>query len=225
MTLSCHKDRLAGDGLKASASGHEENADLAHRPVNVRIGFACYSRRPGFDGHAFSGASPHRRFPVMTDFVYRQASSFDFSQAPPYRKIATLDESRIEVATVAKDIVTTIHGREETRNRAEPGDRIITGALGERYVIKREEFGRLYERDPSKPSRFISKSVILALPLQENTEILAPWGERQRAAKGGFVVQRMGSPADVYLIDEQAFKAGYARDRASPGLAARDDRA
>jgi hypothetical protein len=161
----------------------------------------------------------------MTDFVYRQAASFDFSQAPVYRKTATLDESRIEVVAVAQEIVTTIQGREETRNRAAPGDRIITGALGERYVIKREEFDRLYERDPSEPSRFISKSVIRALPLQENTEIVAPWGERQRALKGGFVAQRVGSPADVYLIDEQAFKAGYARDRASPGLAARGDRA
>jgi hypothetical protein len=35
----------------------------------------------------------------MAELVYREASSFDFSNAPIYRKTATLDKSKVEVAT------------------------------------------------------------------------------------------------------------------------------
>jgi hypothetical protein len=145
----------------------------------------------------------------MTEFVYREASSFDFSNAPTYRKTSTLDKSQVETAATKQEVVTVINGKEETRNTAEPGDKIITGVKGERYVIGQAKFGSLYEEDPSNPARYISKNVILALPLSENTELTAPWGEKQRALKGGVVAQRVGSPSDVYLIDEGAFKATY----------------
>ena len=145
----------------------------------------------------------------MAEFTYREASSFDFSNAPIYRKTATLDKAQVETAAARQEVVTVINGKEETRNTAEVGDKIITGVKGERYVIPKPKFGDLYEEDSGNPSRYISKNVILALPLVENTELTAPWGERQRATKGGFVAQRVGSATDVYLIEEGAFKATY----------------
>jgi len=107
----------------------------------------------------------------MTEFVYREVSSFDFSNAPTYRKTSPLDKSQVETAAKKQDVVSIINGLEETRNTAGPGDKIITGVKGERYVIKEANFGDLYEEDPSNPSRYISKNVILALSLSENTEI------------------------------------------------------
>ena len=146
----------------------------------------------------------------MAEFTYRESTSFDFSNAPVYRKSATLDKSQVETATAKQDVVTTINGKEETRNTAEAGDKIITGVKGERYVIKQAKFGGLYEEDPSNSSRYISTNVIRAIPLEEPTELTAPWGEKQRAKKGSFVAQRVDEPADVYLIEKSAFEMTYA---------------
>jgi len=124
-----------------------------------------------------------------------------------------LKKSDVEVATEPQEVVTVINGKEETRNKAETGDHIITGAKGERYVIKAAKFGGLYEEDPTDTSRYISKNVIRAIQLDENTELTAPWGEKQRAAKGGYVAQRVDNPSDIYLIEEGAFKATYAPEQ------------
>ena len=143
-------------------------------------------------------------------FNYRESSAFDFANAPLYRKKTTLDQGNLRIATAAEEVITTIKGAEETRNTAQVGDRIITGVQGEQYVLTKEKFEDLYERDPNNSSCFISTNVIRAMQLVENTELTAPWGEKQRAAKGGFVAQRVDDPSDIYLIEEGAFKATYA---------------
>ncbi len=142
-------------------------------------------------------------------FHYKEGRGFDFSNAPIYRKTAALDKANVEIADAQQEVVTVINGKEETRNTAQAGDRIITGVKGEQYVIKEAKFGGLYEEDPTDSSRFISKNVIRAMPLAENTELTAPWGEKQRAAKGGYVAQRVDNPSDIYLIEEDSFKATY----------------
>lgn len=155
-------------------------------------------------------------------FTYKEGSEFDFSKAQVFRKTAALDKSNVEIATTPHEVVTVINGKEETRNQAQPGDRIITGVKGERYVIKEAKFGGLYEEDPADSSRYISKNVIRAMQLGENTELTAPWGEKQRAAKGGYVAQRVDNPSDIYLIEEGAFKATYAPETAAqPNFTAR----
>ena len=146
----------------------------------------------------------------MASFTYRSPTSFDFSRAPLYRKTATLATSQVETATATQDVATTINGNEETRNTAEAGDKIITGARGERYVLKQAKFGGLYEEDPYDASTYISTNVIRAMQLAEPTELTAPWGERQRAGKGSFVAQRVDDVADVYLIEKGAFEMTYA---------------
>ena len=103
-----------------------------------------------------------------------------------------------------------IDGREETRNIAQSGDAIVTGGAGERYVIKAEKFGALYASDPCDASQYVSKNVVRALELAEKTELLAPWGQLQRADAGSFVVQPLANPTDVYLIAREAFLATYA---------------
>jgi len=154
-------------------------------------------------------------------FVRRTREEFDFSRAKVFRKRAPLAKANVEVAARRQSVVTTVDGLEETRSVAEPGDRIVTGARGERYVIKAQKFDALYEEDAADPSRYRSKTLVRALPLKEDTELRAPWDEWQRAKKGGFVVQRIGAPDDVYLIAESVFKATYAPE---PGRASRQKR-
>jgi hypothetical protein len=154
-------------------------------------------------------------------FKYREGSEFDFSNAPVYRKATTLAKSQVEVAKSSQEVVTVINGKEETRNTASAGDHIVTGVKGEKYIIKAGMFPGLYEEDPADPSRYISKNVIRALVLSEDTELTAPWGERQRAEKGGVVAQRVDDPKDIYLIEKGAFESTYAleaskRQRKSP---------
>lgn len=144
------------------------------------------------------------------NFAYKEVNSFNFSNALVYRKIATLSKINVEIASKQQEVVTIIDGMEETRNIADIGDYIITGPKGERYVLKAEKFGGLYEEDPADASRYISRNVIRALRLDEDVELTAPWGEKQRALRGSYVAQRVSSPSDIYLIEEGAFKATYA---------------
>jgi hypothetical protein len=139
----------------------------------------------------------------------RDRREFDFSQAPVFRKTAALKMSAVEWAAAEQEVVTLIGGAEETRNKAKPGDAIVTGEAGERYVIDRKRFDELYRPDPRDGSRYVSTNVVRAIWLAEATELLAPWGEMQRVEAGGFVVQPLDRPDDVYLIEGQAFAAAY----------------
>lgn len=141
------------------------------------------------------------------------ARDFDFAAAPIYRKSAWLRADQIEVAKARQPVITRIGGIEETRNIARKGDRIVTGPRGERWVIKAGDFAKLYKRDTGRPDRLLSKSRVHAIKLKEGVELVAPWGEKQRARAGGYVVQRVGSRRDVYLIEEIAFKRTYRRER------------
>ncbi|HVY02291.1 MAG TPA: hypothetical protein VG983_01440 [Caulobacterales bacterium] len=143
-------------------------------------------------------------------YKFREAAAFDFSNAPVYRKVAPLKASQIKIAARRREVVTHINGEEETRNVARPGDIIVTGVRGERYVMTPRHFKALYEKDPDRAGRYRAKTKVRALKLTENTELMAPWGEKQRARKGGVVVQRIGRPRDIYLIEAKAFRETYA---------------
>lgn len=143
----------------------------------------------------------------------RTASEFDFSAAPVFRKTAMVRKSEVRRAEAEEAVSTMINGAEETRNTARPGDYIVTGGQGERWVITAAKFGDLYEEDRSDPSRYISKNRVRALKVNENTEMKAPWGETQRVLKGGYVVQRVDKLDDIYLIEKQSFKDSYKKEK------------
>jgi hypothetical protein len=52
---------------------------------------------------------------------------------------------RFEVATEEQEVVTEINGEVETKNVAKVGDYILTGAAGEKYVLKPETFQKRYK--------------------------------------------------------------------------------
>lgn len=150
----------------------------------------------------------------MQQFRKVTAGDFDFSEAPIFRKTAMLRKADVTTADREQEVETTIDGATETRNVARPGDRIVTGTQGERYVIRADRFDQLYEEDPHDASRYISLNRVRALQVPEAVEIMAPWGELQRTPAGGYVVQALSSPQDVYLIEHKAFMQTYAPDSA-----------
>jgi hypothetical protein len=116
---------------------------------------------------------------------------FDYSDAPVYRKTATVLTANVEDVAKPQDVQTIINGKIETVNRAEVDDKIITGPVGERYVITKDQFEKLYEVDSTDATRYRSKNVVSVICLEEDTELVAPWGALQHATKGDFVVQMM----------------------------------
>ena len=134
--------------------------------------------------------------------------AFNFSGAASFRKTARLSQDKIEIAKAEQEVITVIAGKPETKNMAKPGDYIVTGAVGERYVIAGNRFDRLYEPDPSKPGEFRSKGTVLAVLLTEAVTFKAPWGEQQRIDAGGVLVK---NGDDIYGIAENVFAETYGR--------------
>lgn len=131
-----------------------------------------------------------------------------FAGAAVFRKTARLAQDKIEVAKTEQEVVTVLAGKPETKNVAKPGDYIVTGSLGERYVIAGNRFDRLYEPDPGRPGEFRSKGTVQAVLLTEPVTFKAPWGEQQRIDAGGVLVK---NGDDIYGIAEAAFAETYGR--------------
>ena len=131
-----------------------------------------------------------------------------FAGAAVFRKTARLAQDKIEVAKAEQEVVTVLAGKPETKNVAKPGDYIVTGSLGERYVIAGNRFDRLYEPDPGRPGEFRSKGTVQAVLLTEPVTFKAPWGEQQRIDAGGVLVK---NGDDIYGIAEAAFAETYGR--------------
>ncbi len=116
--------------------------------------------------------------------------------------------------------VTTLLDGTETRNVAGGGDWIVTNMDAKQnvlrdgdgqvnsYVIRRDRFGELYEPTGAR-NEFggvcRAKGVVEAVAFAGGFDIVAPWGERQRA-EAGYIVRTGG---DVYGVHWRAFEATY----------------
>jgi hypothetical protein len=145
---------------------------------------------------------------AQTAYKDLDPKTVDFAGAASYRKTARLSQDKIEIAKAEQEVITVIAGKPETRNVAKPGDYIVTGVAGERYVIAGNRFDRLYEPDPTRPGEFRSKGTVLAVLLTEPVTFKAPWGEQQRIDAGGVLVK---NGDDIYGIAENVFAETYGR--------------
>ena len=124
-------------------------------------------------------------------------------------------------ATRPERIVTRWNG-EETANTAEPGDFIATNLSPERailrdaggnaniYVIRAARFPELYEPVASLIEHgrvYRARGIVEALPLPGGFEILAPWGEQQRAESGYLLM----NGSEIYGNATATFEATYRR--------------
>ncbi|MFZ1110727.1 MAG: PGDYG domain-containing protein [Rhodomicrobium sp.] len=131
-----------------------------------------------------------------------------------YRKSGEFRAALAEVATPVETVLA--NGRKETKNTAHPGDYIVTGAGGERYVVKPDVFAARYEPKTGHPGVYLARGHVKAIPNPFNRQlhIVAPWGEIQHGAADCLVVdiydpatsKRDGKP---YLINRAEFDATY----------------
>jgi hypothetical protein len=145
-------------------------------------------------------------------FVPFDASKYDFSHAPLYRKWVNLKQSQIEIATETQEVVTRFPDKrqEEKRNIAHLGDYIITGEFGERYVIAKDAFPTIYQPDPDAPGTYMSVPLRKALRLTEDTIIPTASGGDMYIEKGGMVVLEADGQ-HVYGIKKEPFERTYGR--------------
>lgn len=149
-------------------------------------------------------------------------SSFDFSQVEErYCKIQDRNKAVcpefVQRAMRVKTVVTDHNGvrRDETINTAQPGDAIVTGPTGERCVVKRDDFDKLYEPLTTEdgavvPGKFLAKNIVKRLPNPTGREIviIAPWGEEQVGGADCWIVESQVN-GDRYLIEPRPFAETY----------------
>jgi hypothetical protein len=122
-------------------------------------------------------------------------------------------------AKKAETIDTYWNGK-ETTNIARRGDWIATSLTRRKtilrdkrrnantYVIKAATFEKLYEKTKGKNRfgrYFKSKSVVTAIYLSAGFDIVAPWGQRERAPKGYLVI----NGKEIYGNNAAIFEATY----------------
>jgi hypothetical protein len=131
-----------------------------------------------------------------------------------YSKTGEYRAVRVEAPTPVETILA--NGMKETKNTALPGDYILTGVGGERYVVKPDVLEKRYEKKPGRPGVYLARGHVKAIenPFDRPLHILAPWGEVQHGAADCIVAdtydleakKRGGKP---YLIARAEFDASY----------------
>ncbi len=169
----------------------------------------------------------------MARFVCDAPLTVDAFRAEAARRGATVRRYR-KIAPVAArpasdgERVSTRWRGLETTNTGRSGDyRVVTlapdqsvmrdpeGALNA-YLVPADRFDALYERIPGETAEgplYRPKGAVEAFFLPGGFDILAPWGERQRAARGYLL--RNGD--DVYGNHADTFEAAYRALDAEPG--------
>mgnify|MGYP000884676057 FL=1 len=157
--------------------------------------------------------------------VHLDLSTLDFSNIQEtYSKIQDSSKAvEVEFSDTTQEIKTTITEedgteRVETINTANPGDAIITGKKGERYVVSAEDFDKLYEPLTDEngvitDGRYLPKNVVKCMKNPTGQEIIidAPWGGKQTGGADCMIVESQIN-GDRYLIERGAFEMTYEKN-------------
>jgi hypothetical protein len=181
-------------------------------------------RRHHFRVVSDAGARRMGSEPVTSFTAERPLTPRDFDQLAT--KLSVTPKRARKIGFVAAAQTTTVRridtewNGKETTNVANPGDWIATNLspqlapLRDRdgnlntYVIPAARFPDLYEPTATRIALgdvYMAKSVVLALRLPGGFDILAPWGERQRAASGYLLL----NGDEVYGNNAETFEATY----------------
>ncbi len=154
--------------------------------------------------------------------VHLDVSTLDFSNIrETYSKVQDPSKAvEVEFSDTTQEIKTTITEEDGTErveaiNTANPGDAIITGNKGERYVVSAEDFGKLYEPLTDEngvitDGRYLPKNIVKCIKNPTGQEIIidAPWGGKQTGGADCMIVESQIN-GDRYLIEIGAFEATY----------------
>ena len=157
--------------------------------------------------------------------VYLDVSTLDFSNIrETYSKVQDPSKAvEVEFSETAQEIKTIITEgdgtkRVETVNTANPGDAIVTGKKGERYVVSADDFRKLYEPLTDEngmitDGRYLPKNVVKCMKNPTGQEIIidAPWGGQQHGEADCWLAESQIN-GDRYLIERGAFEMTYKRN-------------
>lgn len=137
-----------------------------------------------------------------------------------YQRKADPTQAIDVVFATTETVVETILWRQgrphvETTRTAHPGDAVVTGAVGERYVISRAHFGQLYQllRDATGapvPGKYLPRNIVKRIKNPTGRDILlrASWGDDQHGDGHCWLVESQVTGMH-YLIDAEAFLHSY----------------
>ena len=158
--------------------------------------------------------------------VHLDVSTLDFSNIrETYSKIQDPSKAvEVEFSDTTQEMIKTIITEEdgtervETINTANPGDAIVTGKKGERYVVSAEDFSKLYEPLTDEngvitDGRYLPKNIGKCMKNPTGQEIIidAPWGGEQTGRADCMIVESQIN-GDRYLIEIGAFEMTYEKN-------------
>jgi hypothetical protein len=149
------------------------------------------------------------------------ADDFDFTDAPLFRKTATIPVANVVIAKGGEKVVTLQSGAAgqfvETINVAQAGDAIVIRGAGDSYIPKK--FANNFEINPGDAGEYRSKNFGRAIFQDEDFIIAAPWGEDQSIVAGGVIFQSLaGEAPEVYGNQGVSFEADYSREAGDGSL-------
>ena len=143
-----------------------------------------------------------------------KVEDYDFTNAPLFRKTATVSVEAVQIAQEQQEVITLQTGANgdfvETKNTAQAGDYIVTRSPGDSYVITAAKFPKLYEINPDNPTEYRSKNVGKAIQISHDFAIDASWGERQNIKAGGVLFLSFGD-TNPYGNQKTTFEADFGR--------------
>ena len=165
--------------------------------------------------------------------VHLDVSTLDFSNIrETYSKVQDPSKAvEVEFSETTQKIETIITEgdgterveteRVETVNTANPGDAIITGKKGERYVVSAEDFSKLYEPLTDEngvitDGRYLPKNIVKCMKNPTGQEIIidAPWGGEQTGRADCMIVESQIN-GDRYIVERSAFEMTYEKDNST----------
>lgn len=157
--------------------------------------------------------------------VHLDVSMLDFSNIrETYSKVQDPSKAvEVEFSDTTQEIKTIITEEDGTErveaiNTANPGDAIITGKKGERYVVSAEDFGKLYEPLTDEngvitDGRYLPKNIVKCIKNPTSQEIIidAPWGGKQTGGADCMIVESQIN-GDRYIVERGAFEMTYEKN-------------
>lgn len=151
-------------------------------------------------------------------------ASINFSDAPRFRKIASLPVGNVVFALGGEEIATRQRGQDgtsfvETLRKAKLGDAIVSRTKDDVYVVDRKTFFELYER---VGQLYESKNSGVAKFVTEDIKIVPPWGGSQTIIAGG-VIFRSDKTGEIYGNQASSFEQDFARILSNGELVAQSE--
>jgi hypothetical protein len=114
------------------------------------------------------------------------------------------------LCTAEEEVISIIDGQEETRNHAAPGDYILTGTRGERFVVKPEAFEKRYRI--TAPGKAEAQGRCWGNVYEGAAfDFDSPWqeGATIHCEPGDYLVSPNEQFSEAYRVEKQIFEETY----------------